>query len=1819
MSENLEQLDPNYVVSFEYSKENVAKLVSEFHNHGIQTITRPGHNSKTVYAFTRVDEPGILEGGEAFSEKHPSKQPQPLKSGKSSYKLDTETEADTSPHGQPATRSVASGVEGHTGNETERKFETQNKAGSNSGPSDSVDISSEKRKNQAPLTDAEDTVKRQGGVQGLKDKASKVPGADKAEGDLKKKVSGGNKLGELGGASGLASASASAGSGSGSGSGSGAGAGAGKEGLVDQAKGGLKGFNKDDIVKNGKEVFNSHKDELTEAGQKAAKGDTSGLEKAGTDVGKDVASRVDKDQLVSSGKKVFSGDKKDVLKNGKKVLAKGQAENKGKDMLSDVGSVGATGGLASKAGLGDGNAGSNIAKDSQPKGAKSSPGGRELPKNTTATPKGDKAADRGLKNDSELQSFEDDIPGGTEGSLHSNAAVKGFPRESSPSPSPRREELSTHAMGTGTETGATGGGASTSGSTKEPAALRSTADGGGGRAVLFAIVANFDFVQTVTPIYDAEKRKKLDATVNNLIQAPTLTPSNHDLTNLEHLTRNPREILYFFYFKNYILWLLPISLVGVICRLFSRAVAPWEFNITYTFLLIAWSMLFTSSWIYRLEPQYASKLGKVLGVVTPSEKKLSAPHVVLYKKLAFLPVALLFAASLIAFQFVCFFIEIFITQLYSGPFSGVLALFPTVLISAVVPMLTFVYNKLFVDPLIKWENGPNPKKSKTEKNYILTFLTSYVPLFITLFVYLPLGHKFTPDLQGSVATYAKKYHIPVIASEFIVDVNRYKKQFFYYTVTAQIISMVLDNVVPLLLDILLPSLIKDGNRTQGDVVAKIDSIVQSRYPQDFDLWKKVQLYHASNYGEFDVDQNYGKLVVQFGYIAMFSIIWPLAPLIFTIFDLIIFRADLWRAFIKSKPSSNPTDLQVAKGGAHKIHVSSAPWNGILEKTTFLGFIVSVTLLLMYRYSNLPGVGLSTVLEKRDTWYRESPLVYSWPKILLAAVVAEHLALWGYLYVKGIYLSYQTKFEPATLPHVEVKSEPVNYEEIDETAAVMEEVAYEPVELPNPKNDDFQKEGVADGGPSLNDSSNVFSAKSTGAEIHSSDDYPYSSNGDRGFFKGNVDDDHTRATGYNDGYRAGYSKGFQSDDENDGFASKDTAPSGSYDSHDKNTLSGFQRKGYQRSGGNSSFNDGVAPSASSSGSTDKERSSTGNGNGSDTAHKTNKTHDGDAHHNRSTKKTNSSSEKGGPSDKVPKESSRYATSTKESNSSAQGNGKGFSTPNVVANSGAREIPVQSQGRNDLTSASASKNPKTFNAAGTGAGAVAGAAGGAGIADSGRASSTKQPSNREAAYLESPTPSEDAGATLPDTIPTSKNYDSRYGKNGNSVRSVPQSEASPSASASGDSGHITGSAVSGGAAGGGVSGLAAGAASDFKSGRVPKGSGDVKKDVGSDIKSNKLPKGSDVDKDLKKGVPKDIGSGFTSTGKAPTGEGNDASGALSGTAKEDNKNSDKVPSVGNAMKTLDPAAIAGSAGNIAKDPSTAPQEAGNLAQQGAPVASAVWANRSKGTKGVNSQSANEPATDATNIGKNPRKIVNDEGHNADTVQAGKYTPGNDANEDAHVGGNRHAASHNGVSGANKGANTEDIERYNTKENIDGSYANSANGAAHGVHGAEKPIHGKSIRGTGYGGADPESPAAQQFSRDAQSLKSGRTFGTAESKLDNLNGAAVQSGGAGTSGMSSPTDAGVQKTPQRSATKPKSDTTRPKSGTPSRSKTIGNSSQTRKEANNPKTPGGVEAPRGVSRDPKQKSSNPELRANQANSTPESKGKHKSGLLHKIIKKLE
>lgn len=554
------------------------------------------------------------------------------------------------------------------------------------------------------------------------------------------------------------------------------------------------------------------------------------------------------------------------------------------------------------------------------------------------------------------------------------------------------------------------------------------------RGLLYRICEPLKFVQSITPIHDLETRKKLESTANTLIEKSIFLPSNNDLINLSHLTQNPRQILYFAYFKSYIQWLLPISLIGVLLRVLPSSS---EFNITYSISLIVWSLLFTSTWIYKLEPSIVAKLGKVQGYFEYTDKKLSSPYTVLCRKLCFVPIALLFALSLVSFQFVCFFIEIFITQFYSGPLGSMLALTPTVLLSVFVPILTMFYNKLFVDKLVQWENGPNPAKSKTEKNFILVFLTCYMPLLITLFFYLPMGYKLTPEIKAIIAEWGFKYHIAVKDSDFMIDINRYRKQFFYFTVTNQIVVMSMENLVPILMDKILPLVQSDGKQKKKDVYSFMKATVKSHYPREFSIWKKVESYHTSAYGEFNVDDNFRKIIIQFGYISMFSTIWPLAPLICVLFNFIIYKADLWRALKKCKPSSNPNDIEVSPKSSKAVNVSADPWDSILEAITWIGATVCPTVLIMYRYCGLPGVGLQTVLEKRDLWYRQSPIPYSWTTILIIAVFSEHVALLSYFYLKNLWIAAKENFTHGFVPAIDLQEPP----KVNLSAVVKETVSF----------------------------------------------------------------------------------------------------------------------------------------------------------------------------------------------------------------------------------------------------------------------------------------------------------------------------------------------------------------------------------------------------------------------------------------------------------------------------------------------------------------------------------------------------------------------------------------------------------------------------------------------------------------------------------------------------------------------------------------------------------------------------------------------------------
>jgi anoctamin-10 len=87
-----------------------------------------------------------------------------------------------------------------------------------------------------------------------------------------------------------------------------------------------------------------------------------------------------------------------------------------------------------------------------------------------------------------------------------------------------------------------------------------------------------------------------------------------------------------------------------------------------------------------------------------------------------------------------------------------------------------------------------------QKIFVLNFITSYLGVFLTAFVYVPFATVLVPYLdvfQLALKPFAeneKQMTTPKVG--FQINPDRLKKQMIYFTVTAQVVNFMLEVVVP---------------------------------------------------------------------------------------------------------------------------------------------------------------------------------------------------------------------------------------------------------------------------------------------------------------------------------------------------------------------------------------------------------------------------------------------------------------------------------------------------------------------------------------------------------------------------------------------------------------------------------------------------------------------------------------------------------------------------------------------------------------------------------------------------------------------------------------------------------------------------------------------------------------------------------------------------------------------------------------------------------------------------------------------------------------
>ncbi|KAI9746782.1 MAG: hypothetical protein M4579_007596, partial [Chaenotheca gracillima] len=180
-------------------------------------------------------------------------------------------------------------------------------------------------------------------------------------------------------------------------------------------------------------------------------------------------------------------------------------------------------------------------------------------------------------------------------------------------------------------------------------------------------------------------------------------------------------------------------------------------------------------------------------------------------------------------------------------------------------------------------------------------------------------------------------------SGFEINPARLRKQVIYFTVTAQIVNLALEIVVPYL---------------QRKGFAKFKEMKSKRAakngtasaPPDDHPEEKAFLTRVRNeaeLGEYDVTTDLREMCIQFGYLSLFSVVWPLVAVSFIINNWIELRSDAIKICVEMQ---RPTPWRADTIG---------PWLDSLGFLTWLGSISTAALVYLFSGDGLGPSGTPT--------------------------------------------------------------------------------------------------------------------------------------------------------------------------------------------------------------------------------------------------------------------------------------------------------------------------------------------------------------------------------------------------------------------------------------------------------------------------------------------------------------------------------------------------------------------------------------------------------------------------------------------------------------------------------------------------------------------------------------------------------------------------------------------------------------------------------------------------------------------------------------------
>ncbi|TVY14336.1 Uncharacterized protein LARI1_G007748 [Lachnellula arida] len=355
--------------------------------------------------------------------------------------------------------------------------------------------------------------------------------------------------------------------------------------------------------------------------------------------------------------------------------------------------------------------------------------------------------------------------------------------------------------------------------------------------------------------------------------------------------------------------------------------------------------------------------------ITGEEMKVYSPFKRLARQLLQVPFALTAALVLGSLIAVCFGIEVFISEVYPGPFKTYLVFLPTVILTVMMPALLSVLTGFAtrLTNLENYETTDSHEAAMVSKIFILNFITSYLPIFLTAFVYIPFGQIIVPHLDIfslTVRPFAEnEKQLTAPKSGFQINPNRLKGQVIYFTVTAQIVNFLLEIIVPYVSRRFFRK-VKEVKTNRAMKKSGTASPTADDHPEEAAFLTRVR--NEAELSVYDVTTDFREMIVQFGYLSLFSVVWPLTAVSFLVNNWIELRGDALKIAIETQ---RPVPWRADSIG---------PWLESLGFLSWMGSLTTAALVYLFRGD---GLGPDGTPWNINTW-----------GLLLTMFFSEHIYL-----------------------------------------------------------------------------------------------------------------------------------------------------------------------------------------------------------------------------------------------------------------------------------------------------------------------------------------------------------------------------------------------------------------------------------------------------------------------------------------------------------------------------------------------------------------------------------------------------------------------------------------------------------------------------------------------------------------------------------------------------------------------------------------------------------------------------------------------------------